>query len=206
MTTDSDAPIPNNPPAISPADLALIALQLAARSGQPTETCFPDAHRLLVAAAHYLVEHKMPENTISEAAQKLFADQKILSFDDATAAGGPLAEHWKSRQALEQAIKRFERKKLLKSHEAKRMLEGRILGNREISSEGVKQSLDAGLIKPDEADRLLHGRQLTEADITLLLRILKRERCGSLNDEDLKQTNAQLSASIPRSAKRLKST
>jgi hypothetical protein len=145
---------------VLPIDLLTVAQRLAAATGQPPETRFAEAHRLLTVAREYLATHIVEPRIF-----RLYQGQnERLSFSQATAPGGPLRQLWKGRQGVEQAIKRLRKK---------------------------------GLIKPMIAAKWLKEGALSELDVSLLLRSLKLERCGALDEGDGQRTNAELCATIP---------
>lgn len=161
------------PPNITPADLASIALQLASRSAiKLPEYHFKPAFFLLSSAARYLENPK----SIKERVSRVYGDSppEQWTFDAATSNGGPLCGLWKSRQGLEQAVKRL----------------------------ASKLRKDASF--RDASKRWLAERKLTALDMSLLVRAVKMERCGELDAGDESRRTEEIISSIPRRKTRSK--
>lgn len=143
--------------AINPVDLALVALHLADRSNLPCSIAarqmFPQALQLLTDAAKFITDSKGPPRlehlSHEEAAQAMPASRvlivepaekgKAVVISDRGTEGGfsfaeaikgesaPLGQIWKSRQALEQGIKRLSTNGQLKGGDIERWLRERKL-------------------------------------------------------------------------------
>ena len=137
----------------SAAELAHVAVALASNRGATPESCFGDPYAVLNAAAQFLADppqtHKQDANT------HLGAMNKKYSFAEAVAINGPLSGDWKSRQAIERALKRWQVK-----------LDGR----------------GKFYIDPARAARILKERKVNGFDIATFKWLLAAEKAGVAPD------------------------
>jgi hypothetical protein len=133
-------------PEFTAAELSIVAIHLAAQSGVRPQECFSTAHSLLRDAVTFIADPRGDNSHEHDAEKMLGGWDQRHSFAEIVADGGAMAAHWKSRQAIEQALKRWVSKNRIPADRVARIMASRTVNSFDIAE--FRLLLDA-----EKADR-----------------------------------------------------